>query len=318
MRTALVVDSTCDLPEAFFQDSLVRVLPISIRLGKAVLVDNRSPQATLHFYAEQLAEHGVEAESIPYDANQIEHLFLTQLVTEYDFVFCITVGGRHSPIAENARAASFGILGQCRKLRADAGLHGPFAMRVIDSGTIFAGTGLVAAEAMRLIRNGVAPAQIRAQLEALTPKVCVYMVPESLSYVRDRGFRKSERKSMGDRFKAGLLSVGSALSLHPVIRMHGAEDGPARTGLSYAKSVETMLKHVAEQIHAGNVATPQVCVSYAGDPAKIPAMPGFAALEAAADQHGVELLTSMMSATGAINVGGGCLSVAYAGEIKSL
>lgn len=318
MRTALVVDSTCDLPDACFQDGLVRVLPISIRLGKAVLVDTRSPQATLHFYAEQLAAHGVEAESIPYSASQIEQLFLAQLVTEYDFVFCITVGGRHSPIAENAQAASFGILGQCRKLRAEAGNSKPFSMRVIDSNTIFAGTGLVAAEALRLIRAGVAPGQIRAQLETLVPKVCVYMVPENLGYVRDRGFRKGERKSMADRLKSGLLSVGSALDMHPIIRMHGDDDGPAAMGKSYRKSIERMLGHVAEQIRTGNLLTQQVCVSYAGDPSRIPELPGFAGLKAAADLHGVELHASMMSATGAINVGGGCLSVAYAGEVKPL
>lgn len=318
MRTALVVDSTCDLPESCFQDGLVRVLPISIRLGRAVLVDTRSPPATLHFYAEQLAEHGIEAESIPYTATQIEELFLSQLVTDYDFVFVITVGGRHSPIAENAQAASFGILSQCRRVRGDAGHTKPFAMRVIDSGTIFAGTGLLAAEALRLIRDGAAPSQIRGQLEALVPKICVYMVPENLGYVRDRGFRKGERKSVSDRMKAGLLTVGSALSMHPIIRMHGDDDGPATTGFSYRKSIEKMLGHVAEQIRNGNLAAQQVTLSYAGDPSRIPDMPGFAGLKAAADLHGVLLHVSMMSATGAINVGAGCLSVAYAGEVKPL
>jgi DegV family protein with EDD domain len=318
MRTGLLVDSTCDLPEACFQDGLMRVLPISIRLGKAVLVDTRSQQATLHFYAEQLAEHGIEAESIPFSANQIEELFLSQLVREYDFVFCITVGGRHSPIADNAQAASFGILSQCRKVRTDAGLTGPFAMRVIDSGTIFAGTGLLAAEASRLIRAGIGPSQIRGQLETLAPKICVYMVPENLGYVRDRGFRKGERKSMADRMKAGLLTVGSALSMHPIIRMHGDDDGPAANGFSYRKSVEKMLGHVAEQIRTGNLLTQQVCLSYAGDPSRIPEMPGYAGLKAAAELHNVELHSSMMSATGAINVGGGCLSIAYAGEVKPL
>jgi fatty acid-binding protein DegV len=233
-------------------------------------------------------------------------------------VFCITVGSRHSPIAANAQAASFGILSHCRKFRAEAGVTGPFAMRVIDTGTIFAGIGLVTAEAMRLIREGAPPSLIRSQLEALLPKICVYMVPENLAYVRDRGFRKGARKSMADRLKGVALTVGSALSLHPIIRMHGDDDGPAANGLSYRKSIEKMLGHVAEQIRVGNLLTPHVCLSYAGDPSRIPEMPGYAGLKAAADLHGVALLSSMMSATGAINVGAGCLSIAYAGEVKPL
>ncbi|HBP67382.1 MAG TPA: 6-phosphogluconate dehydratase, partial [Alcanivorax sp.] len=46
-----------------------------------------------------------------------------------------------------------------------------------------------------------------------------------------------------------------------------------------------------------------VCLSYAGDAARVPTMPGYAELEAAAREHDVQLLVSTMSPTGAINVG---------------
>ena len=55
MRTGLVVDATCDLPQEFLAAHGIRVLPIRIHLGRDALVDRRVPEATRQFYAEQLA-----------------------------------------------------------------------------------------------------------------------------------------------------------------------------------------------------------------------------------------------------------------------
>ena len=39
MRIGIVVDSACDLPQDFIQRNNVIVLPISVRIGEAVLAD---------------------------------------------------------------------------------------------------------------------------------------------------------------------------------------------------------------------------------------------------------------------------------------
>ena len=56
MRIGIVVDSTCDLPESYFKKNNIQILPISIRLGKELLVDKRDEQATRRFYQEQLEQ----------------------------------------------------------------------------------------------------------------------------------------------------------------------------------------------------------------------------------------------------------------------
>ncbi len=58
MRIGILVDSTCDLPEADFAQHNIRVMPISIRLGDELLVDERDAAATQHFYAEQIDTKG--------------------------------------------------------------------------------------------------------------------------------------------------------------------------------------------------------------------------------------------------------------------
>src|SRR5699024_11089232 len=135
-----------------------------------------------------------------------------------------------------------------------------------------------------------------------------------LGYVRDRGFKKGERKRFSDSMRGLALTVGSALSMHPIIRIHGGEENPATVNRSYEKSVRRLFEHVAARIRAGQLISHHVCLSYAGEIDQVSAMAGYADLKSAADENGVKLLLSTMSPTGAINVGAGCLFVAYASK----
>ncbi|MFP1682964.1 DegV family protein [Alloalcanivorax sp. C16-1] len=314
MRIGIVVDSTCDLPEGYFRDHNIRILPISVRLGDELLVDKRDSTDTARFYRDQLDSKGRDAESIPFSVDQIRSVFLDELVLDYDLVFCITVSGKRSQIFDNATQASFSILKEYQKVRAEAGVPGPFSMRVIDSKTLFSGTAVLVCEAVELIRSGANRNAIRLNMDQMIPHICGYMVPEDLGYVRDRGFKKGERKRLSDSMRGLALTVGSALSMHPIIRIHGGEENPATVNRSYEKSVRRLFEHVAARIRGGHLISRHVCLSYAGDIERVPAMPGYADLKVAAEERGVRLLISTMSPTGAINVGAGCLFVAYASE----
>ena len=86
MRIGIVVDSACDLPQDFIEKNDIVVLPITVRIGDAVLADHRDEEATLSFLHAHVAERGHEAETIPFTVNQIRDLFLTKLVIDYDHV----------------------------------------------------------------------------------------------------------------------------------------------------------------------------------------------------------------------------------------
>ena len=47
MRIGIVVDSACDLPLEYLQQHNIVILPITVRIGEAVLADHRDEQATL-------------------------------------------------------------------------------------------------------------------------------------------------------------------------------------------------------------------------------------------------------------------------------
>ncbi len=311
MRIGVVADATCDLPHEFYSKHRIGVLPITIRLGDDQLVDVRDPEATLHFYNEQLADKGFDAETVPLTAEQIRSRFLESLVLEYDYVFCITITATRSPIFENATKASFAILTDYKTPRSAAGISGPFALRVVDSRSMFCGTGVLAAEAARLAGSGAQPNEIRKRLDELRENIVGYMVPGDLYYIRNRGIKKGEKS-------VGLLSyaIGSALDIKPVILCYRGETQPIAKVRSYERAVERMFEHVARQIEKG-IDTPCVCISYGGDPAMVVTLPGYDRLAAAARSRNIEILTSIMSATAAVNTGARCVAIAYGGELRS-
>ena len=112
MRIGIVVDSPCDLPEDYLQAHNVSILPTTVRMGSAVAADYHNPEVALEFVRTHLAERGWEAESSPFSVEQIRDLFLTKLVIDYDYVFCLTITRTRSQIFDNAQQASFAILNE--------------------------------------------------------------------------------------------------------------------------------------------------------------------------------------------------------------
>ena len=51
MKIGLVVDSGCDLPKDFIDANNILVMPVPIRIGKEIYVDDRDPQRAREFYA---------------------------------------------------------------------------------------------------------------------------------------------------------------------------------------------------------------------------------------------------------------------------
>lgn len=310
MRIGVVVDATCDLPQSFIEEHGINILPVTIRLGDETVIDEREPGITHKFYTEQLAAKGLAAETVAFSAEQIREKFLDHIVVDYDYVFCITITSMRSPIFENATRASFAILNDYKNIRAKAGVTGPFALRVVDSMSMFCGTGLLAAEAAMRAQAGEPPNTVRRRVDELRENICGYMVPSDLYYIRARGMKKGEKS-------IGLLTyaIGSALDIKPVIQCYRAETKPVAKALGYDRAVEKMFTHVAHQIEKG-ISTRHVCISYGGELERIKKLPGYAVLEAVTREHGITILSSVMSATAAVNTGAGCVAVAYGGELR--
>ncbi|NIJ70483.1 DegV family protein [Xanthomonas sp. 60] len=306
MRIGIVVDSACDLPQDFIAQHQIVLLPITVRIGEAMLADHRDEQATLSFLHAHVAEHGAGAETIPFSVQQIRDLFLERLVIDYDHVFCMTITKTRSPIHDNALQASFAILNDYKPVRQAAGFNTPFALRVLDTQNLFAAQAVTAIEAVRLRDSGASVQQIRERLEDLAGNVHGYMVTRDLYYMRARARHKGDRS-------VGLLSaaLGSALDIKPVLHGYQGTTGPVAKIKGFDNAVTKLFGVVGQRVRAG-LMTPSVCVSYGGELDELRALPGYAAMKSVCAEHGVTVYETVMSLTGMVNVGKGAVTVGFA------
>lgn len=308
MRIGLVVDSACDLPGRYFSEHAINLLPVTVHIGEDTLTDLRDEQATLQFLHSHIAERGADAETAPFSVQQVQELFLGRLVSEYDYVFCLTTSRTRSPIYDNAMQASFAILNEYRPIRAAAGHDTPFALRVVDSQNVFAGQGVTAVEAVRLIEAGEGAAKIRARLENLALHTHAYMVAPDLHYLRARTRKRGDRS-------VSLVSatLGSALDIKPILHCNRGETGPVAKVKGLENACERVFRFAGERVRAG-LMTPTLCMSYGGELDGMRALPGYEALRATCAEHNVEVFEAVMGLTGMVNVGKGALVVGFAAE----
>jgi DegV family protein with EDD domain len=313
MRIGLVVDSPCDLPDSYLSAHRISILPTNVRMGAAVIDDYRNPEATLQFLHTHLAERGWEAESSPFSVDQIRDLFLGKLVIDYDFVFCMTMTKTRSLIFDNAQQASFAILNEYKAVRAAAGNHSPFALRVIDTQNVFAAQGIAVVESVRLRDAGEGSPKIRARLENLALHTQGFLIPRDLNYMRER------TRIRGDR-SVGFLAakLGTAFDIKPILHCNRGETGPVGKVKTFDNAAQKLFEHAVRRIERNELMTPTLCVSFGGELDELHTLPGFETLRAACSTHNVELFESVMSLSGMVNVGKGGLALGYAAETAKL
>lgn len=308
MRIGIVVDSACDVPSDFIENEQVTILPVTVQIGNAVLADMRNEDATLNFLTGDTAAQAYNAETTPYTVQQVHDLFLSKLVLDYDYVFCICTTRSRSGIFDNAQQASFTILNEYKPVRSAAGNNTPFSLRVIDSQNVFAAVGVLAVEAARLRAAGEGAPKIRARLENLALFTQGYMVPPDLIYLRNR-IKKRGDKSVSF-FSAAL---GSALDIKPILHCNRGDTGPVAKVKGFNAAAERLFDFAGSRVRAG-LMTPTLCLSYGGQLADMRALPGYLHLRDTCAEHNVEMFESVMSLSGMVNVGQGGLVLAFAAE----
>ncbi len=306
MRTGVVIDSACDLPQAYIQNHNIHIMPISLHFGYDTFKDVRDPEATQAFYRKYLAEKTLDAETAPFSVEQIKEMFLEELVLKYDRVLVITIAQTRSPIFGNATEASFAILKQYREKRQKAGMAGSFYMNVLDSKTLFTGQGALVHEAVRLLEEqNLSLGTLRNVVEQISQQVHGYLIPEDLFYIRHRASKKGEKT-------VGLLSYhfGTLLDIKPIITFHRGESQVIAKERGFDRALIKLFEIARQTIEQG-LATRIVNASYAGELEVIRRKRAFVDFNRYAGERGIEVLLSVMSTAAGVNVGPGSFALAY-------
>lgn len=308
MRIGLVMDAACDLPQACVEAHDITVLPVHVHLGDEEFIDRRD-ETEIERYLTLAADAGNRgARAEPCAIETMQALFLDQMVTRFDCVFCLTAAAALGPMHANVTRAGFGVLKRYQAAREQAGLKGQFLMRVIDTRTLAAGAAVVVAEATRTIAHEQVAARIREHLNAVSAGACSYLLPRHVRHLRSRASGAGKRR-------IGLMgaALGSALDIKPILRCRNGQIQQVGKTRGFKDGAEALFRHAAKRIGVG-LQVPFVVLTYGGQLDDMRALPGYAAVHEACQAAGVQLLESMMSITGMTRVGTGALAVGFACE----
>ncbi|MEO9078342.1 MAG: DegV family protein [Rhodanobacter sp.] len=308
MRMGLAIDAACDVSQAFLDQHHISVMPITVKVDSETFFDDRKPGELRRFIERRLGSRSHSAQTEPCPVEDVQKLFLEKLVLEQDCVFCLTITATRSPINEHVNKASFAILKNYRHVREQAGISGPFMMRVVDTRNIFAGAAPAIWEASRMITAGETPATIRERLLHVANHSYGFMLPRDLYYLRARAKTKNDRS-------VSLISavLGSALDIKPILRCFRGETGPVGKVRGFEQGAEALFGYAAKRVRAG-LLVPILCASYGGDLEILRHLPGYLELRATCEECGVELMEAPMSITGMVNVGEGAVTLGLAAE----
>lgn len=307
MKTAVVIDSACDLPADYIQRHEMYLLPNKLILGDQVLNDHRETDLTLAFHNRHARSRNLKAVIEPCSASAIAELFLDHLVIAHDRAMLMTIAQTRSLLFQNATEASFAIVRGYRERRQRAGLSTPFQLNVLDSKTAFAGQAVLAHEVIRLLQNPELPfGELRRQAEAFRRYIRCYLLLDDLPR-----FRRQPSEKAGNGMGFLNYHLGSLLGLKLVVRFVEGESEPALKARGFEPALAGLFDLARLEIDQG-LRSPLATISYAGDPQWLRQKRAFIEFEHHVRQWGIELMVSVMSATGALYLGPNAVSLAFA------
>jgi DegV family protein with EDD domain len=307
-RTLLITDAACDLPAEWLAKHRVCVLPIKILVDGEQFIDSHDEHSTLEFFRKDIAHKGMRAQSEPLSAVETRDYVQSMLRRNVDYVIEVAIASSRSKIYLNSLAAAQNLMLLHGRARRSMNNHDPFKMWVVDSETVFAGQGVVVAEAVRQLHAGMPAQRVVQHLDTLRHHVHTLVVPKDLYYLYARA------KAKGDNSVGWMTyNLGKALDIKAVVHAHAGKTEPCMKVRGFDDAVRRVLDIATAKVREG-LLTPAVCVSYAGPIDEVRNWIPYIALETVCQRRGVSLHLSTMSLTGGINVGAGAFSVAFASK----
>ncbi|MCX6070967.1 MAG: DegV family protein [Chloroflexi bacterium] len=196
MTVRIVTDSACDLPAEVIAENGITVVPLYVNFGSESYLDGVE-MSRGEFYARLPSALPPPATSAPGTAT-FTGIYRRLIDEGASGILSIHIGSALSNVCNVARMAAASI--------------GEVPVRVLDSGQITLGTGLLAAQAAVLAASGAALDSIVASVETLAKRMHSIAALDTLEYLR-RGGRVSLLK----------FSVGTLLQIKPMLKMHAGK-----------------------------------------------------------------------------------------------
>ena len=230
----IICDSTGDIPEEIRKQYDITIVPLNVLFG------TDSYQDGVNLTPAQFYKMLVESKVHPTTSQPAPGLFVEayqKLAKETDEIMVLTISGGISGTYESAVQA---------KQLVDSSLK----IEVIDTRMTCAGLLLPTLKAARAAEKGMKLAEITKMIKDILPKIRVYMIFDTLEYLRK-----------GGRIGLAKALLGGMLKLNPVLTLKDGVVHPVTQARGRAKAVEILVDLMKktgnpEEVIVEDVSTP--------------------------------------------------------------
>jgi DegV family protein with EDD domain len=300
LKTAIIVDSVCSLPETLLDKYHIHRVPIRISIDGKEFVDPCSQAEALSLFEAGKLDRKHQVSTLPPSPDDFTRVILQAVDAGAEQVFVQTVNRMQGDTYNHANlgvSAAIQLIGDKK-----------VTVRVMDSRTVFAGQGLMVAETLRRLLGQADANTVRRLMDSLSSKIHTYVLPKSPLLALERAQKRGE-KAVG----WAQAFIANTIGVHPILCI--VNDGSYRAAKIFglAQAMHQLFLQAEAQIMKG-LLSPIVVINYAGPLSDLKKMPSFNRLEARAHQHKVQLITSVMSLAGGIYTSPGSINLALMAE----
>ena len=216
MAVRIVTDSTADLPLKFAHDLGISVVPLSVIFGDEVFREGVDIGHDL-FYDKLVHARDLPTTSAPSVGDFLE--VYEPLLRETNEIFSVHLSSKLSATYNNACQAA--------NILADRGAR----IEVIDSQAISLGLTFVTLAAARAAREGGDIEQIRAAVERTVRNIRIYVMVDTLEYLR-----------RGGRIGRARAFLGTMLRVKPLLSLRDGEVHPEERVRTKARAMERLFQ----------------------------------------------------------------------------
>ncbi len=235
MAVRIVTDSTADLPLPLAEELNISVVPLSVIFG------DEGYREGVDISHDQFYEKLVRSKELPTTSAPSVGDFLAvyePLLAEAEEIVSIHLSSKLSATYSNACQAA--------QILAERGAR----VEVIDSRLVTFGMTYVAAAAARAAKGGASLEEVGQVVERLIPRVHIFVVLDTLEYVR-RGGRIG---------RAGAF-LGTVLGVKPILSVRDGEVHPEERLRTRARALDKVL-----QIASSYTGLQELAVGYSTNP----------------------------------------------------
>lgn len=218
----IVTDSTCDLPDEYFQEYDITIVPINIQFGTETYEDGITiDRDTLY---RKIDELGILPTTSQPSAGQFEEQYQRMLDTGVTDIISLHVTAQLSGTFHSSRLA--------KEMMNGVGRIVPF-----DSACASAGLGFMAIEASRMVRAGKDLAEILARMEMLRSRMNIVFTVKDLRFAQMSG-RVGKLQS----------TLASLLNVKPIIVLENGVIDVVEQVRTRRKAIDRMIAILVERV----------------------------------------------------------------------